>query len=186
MKAQNVNNSLLRLFFKSDINVYNLQIIINFCHTVRDKKKIHEGLWNGHKNGRIAWPEFCRSGALTPRMCPLSQNCNFTSSPLTGCFYSGPEWLCGLFETRCMPFPQSIAEVQTPVSEGNCSAASAKCHWHTKMLIYVAQRQHGKQAPGSSVLLHFFSFPSFWFSHKKWYRRSLKSGTECLWEDCQF
>lgn len=38
MKVQDVNNSLLRLLFKSDIYVYNLQVIINFCLTVSQRQ----------------------------------------------------------------------------------------------------------------------------------------------------
>lgn len=67
----------------------------------------------------------------------------------------------GYFRQNSCLFPQCIAEVETPMSEGNCSATAAKCHRHTKMLIYVTQRKHGKQAPGSSVLFHFFSFTFF-------------------------
>lgn len=160
--------------------MYNLQVIISFCLTVRDKKKMYEGFWDGHKNGSIAWPDFCRSGALTPVLCYRIATAWGLSLPTA--FTVNLNGLCGIFQAKFTPFPQSIAEVETPISEGNCSAAAAKCHRHTKMLIYVAQRQHGKQAPGSSVLFHFF-FLYFLsgFSHKKWYRASLRSGTECLW-----
>lgn len=103
------------------------------------------------------WPQWI----LSPRMCPVSQNGICLRCSLPDCFYSGSKWVMGGFQVEFIPLPQSTAEVETPISEGNCSAAAAKCHGHTKLLIYVTQRQHGKQAPGSSVLFQFFSFTFF-------------------------
>lgn len=94
-------------------------------------------------------------------MCPVLQNSHCLRCPFTDCFHSGAKRLMGIFQVEFVPLPQSTAEVETPISECNCSATAAKCHRHTKLLIYVTQRQHGKQAPGSSVLFQFFSFTVF-------------------------
>lgn len=52
---------------------------------------MYEGFGDEQNNSRIAWPDFCRSGALTSGPCPLLKNCNCIRCPITDCFYSGLE-----------------------------------------------------------------------------------------------
>lgn len=133
----------------------------------------NKGLWDGQETVRTTWPL-----AFVP-VNSESQDVSkghLSEVPLSWLLLQWIQMGCGGISGQIHALtPESTAEVETPISEGNFSAAAAKCHGQTKLLIDVTQRQHGKQAPGSSVLFQFF------FSLDFFLRSVTRNDTEPAW-----